>query len=377
MKLKPTARSCSAVLSGVAALVLFAALAGCGGGSKEASSSSDVDKAGLQQARSMVKEFSKRPTKIPNKTPIDKPVPTGKTITFLSAGTSTSNLEYGIIKQATDKFGWTLNQIANDGTPEKVKGAWDQIVRAEPDGVIYSATDRSVFNPELLAAAKKGIKVVACCTTDPPDESLTYVIGTPEQSADVGKLMAAWQIDQSDGKGHAVYVDLSAFKILGAVHKDYTDTMAKLCPACTAGTLDIPVTALGKDVPDRIVSYLRSHADVKYVALSVDGGLGAGLPAALKAAGLGDVSVIGEGPDENTLQYISSGQQKATITFPYYEEMFSLVDALARQFARVPLEKGVEIPNWIVTADTLPTDSEIFPVVADVAKQYYALWGVK
>ena len=100
MKLKPTARSRSAVFSGVAALVLFAALAGCGGGSKEASSSSDVDKAGLQQARSMVKEFSKRPTEIPNKTPIDKPVPTGKTITFLSAGTSTSNLEYGIIKQA-------------------------------------------------------------------------------------------------------------------------------------------------------------------------------------------------------------------------------------------------------------------------------------
>ena len=45
--------------------------------------------------------------------------------------------------------------------------------------------------------------------------------------------------------------------------------------------LDIPLTSLGKDAPDRIVSYLRSHPDVNYIALSVTDALGAGLPAAL------------------------------------------------------------------------------------------------
>jgi len=364
-------------IAGIAMLgALGMSLTACGNRASGDTSSQEVDQAGLTKAKDMVAEYTQRPTEIPNKTPIDKPIPQGKTITFISAGTSTSNLEFDIIKQATDKLGWTLNQIANDGTPEKVKAAWDQILRLKPDGVIYSATDRATFNPELLEAAKAGIKVVACCTTDPADEALTYVVGTPEQSAEVGKLMAAWQVSESEGKAHSVYVDLSAFKILGAVHNDYTQTMADLCPACESDTLDIPVTALGKDVPDRIVSYLRAHPDVKYVALSVDGALGAGLPAALKAAGLNDISVIGEGPDETTLQYISSGQQKATITFPYYEEMFSLVDALARQFAGVPLETGVQIPNWIVDANNLPTDSEIFPVVADGAEQYYTLWGV-
>lgn len=363
-------------LAAAAALAMSASLVGCSGEAKDATPTAAVDQAGLQQARDLVAEYTSRPTEIPNKAPIDKPIPQGKTITFISAGTSTSNLEYDIIKKATDKLGWNLNQIANDGTPEKVKSAWDQILRAKPDGVIYSATDRATFNPELVEAAKQGIKVVACCTTDPADDALTYVVGTPQQSAEVGKLMAAWQIDQSDGKAHTVYVDLSAFKILGAVHNDYVNTMTDLCPACATDTLDVPITALGKDVPDRIVSYLRSHPDVKYVALSVDGALGTGLPAALKAAGLSDISVIGEGPDETTLQYISSGQQKATVAFPYYEEMFSLVDALARQFAGVPVEQGVTIPNWIVNADNLPTDSEIFPVVADGDQQYYALWGV-
>lgn len=374
MHARTTHRRAMALLLGLC--VSMGALVGCGSSDGGSASTATVDKAGLEEARSELAAFSKRPTEIPNKTPIGAPIPTGKTVTFLSAGTSTSNLEYDIIKQATDALGWKLTSIANDGTPEKVKGAWTQILREKPDGVIYAATDRAVFNSELVKASALGIKTVACCTTDPADKDLSYVIGTPEQSANVGKALAVWMIDKSEGKGSSVYVDLSAFKILASVGDEYATTVADLCPACSTEKLDIPVTALGKDVPDRIVSYLRAHSDTKYVILSVDGALGSGLPAALKAAGLNDIKVIGEGPDETTLQYISSGQQDATVTFPYYEQMFSLVDALARQFAGVPLETDIDIPDWVVTADTLPSDSEIFPVVADVKEQYFALWGL-
>jgi ABC-type sugar transport system substrate-binding protein len=371
--INPKYRAVSAALG----LVLSAsALVACGSGDGGSGNDAKVDQAGLTKARDELAAFSKRPTEIPNKTPIEAQIPAGKKVTFLSAGTSTSNLEFDIIKQATDKLGWTLTQIANDGTPEKVKGAWAQILREKPDGVIYSATDRAVFNSELVEASKMGIKTVACCTTDPADDDLSYVIGTPEQSANVGRALAVWMISESEGKGSSVYVDLSAFKILASVGDEYESTLKELCPACSTEKLDLPVTALGKDVPDRIVSYLRAHPDTKYVVLSVDGALGSGLPAALKAAGLNDIKVIGEGPDETTLQYISSGQQEATVTFPYYEQMFSLVDALARQFAGVPLETGIDIPDWVVTADTLPSDSEIFPVVADVKEQYFKLWGL-
>jgi ABC-type sugar transport system substrate-binding protein len=369
-------RSLKAVAAAAGLAMLLAACAGTGEAAN--SGGSNVDQAGLAEASSIVTEYTQRPTEIPNDEPITAPIPKGKNITFLSCGTSTCNLEAEIIEEATNALGWTLTTISNDGTPEKVKAAWQQILRTKPDGVIYTATDRAIFEAELTEAAKMGIEVVACCTTDPADgEVLDFVIGTPEQTTNVGRVMAAWVTEHSQGEGDAVYVDLSAFKIIGAIRESFNSSMAELCSGCTTDKLDIPITALGKDVPDRIVSYLRSHPEVKYVVLSVDGALGAGLPAALKSAGLNDVEVIGEGPDENTLQYISSGQQTATAAFPYYEEMFSLVDALARKFAGVPMEAEVTVPDWIVTADNLPTAEKIFPLVTDVKEQYFTLWGVK
>lgn len=365
------------MVAAIAALA-FVLLSACGSGSSSDSAgegSGGVNEKGLAEATALVKKYSTRPTAIPNVEPITKPIPRGKTVTFLSCGTSTCNLEAEIIKQATDALGWKLTTIANDGTPEKVKAGWAQILREKPDGVLYTATDRAIFNDELIAASKMGIEVAACCTTDPEDSALDYVIGSPEQATVVGNLMAAWVIDDSKGTADSVYIDLSAFKILGTVREGYNKTMDDLCPACKYAQLDLPITSLGKDVPDRIVSYLRAHPKTKYVSFSTDG-ISAGVPAAIRAAGLKDIKLSGEGPDETTLQSIASGEREGTVTFPYYEEMFSMVDALARLFAGVPLEKDVKIPVWYVTADTMPDSNKIFPVVADVKEQYFKLWNV-
>lgn len=371
-----TSRRGRRAIVALAAVSALGLLAACGPSDAESSNGGNVDAAGLQQAREMVAKFSKQPTAIPNDEPITRPIPTGKNIVFLSCGTSTCNLEADIIKQATDALGWTLTSIPNDGTPEKIKAAWSQILRMKPDGVLYTATPVAAFKNELEQASQMGIEVAACCTPDEPDGDLDFVIGTPAQSERPGGLMAAYIVDRSGGQGNALFVNVSAFEIIQSIKKGFDQVMSQTCPTCKSDEIDIPITALGKDVPDRIVSFLRAHPDTKYVALSIDGALGAGLPAALKAAGLNDITVIGEGPDENTLQYIASGQQDATVTFPYYEEMYSMVDSLARLFAGVPAEKEIKVPDWIVTADTLPQSDAIFPVVADVKEQYQALWGL-
>ena len=367
------------LLTAAVLTVALGALTACGssaGGTANGGTTDKVDKTGIEKAQALYDSFLKRPTEIPNSTPIDKPIPKGKKITFIACGTPSCNLEAAIIKKAADKLGWTFSQIATDGTPEKTKAAWGQIVREKPDGVIYSATPRAGFEQELQQAKALGIHVTACCTTDPPGNGLDFVIGQPTQSTGVGQAMASWVITTSEGKANSVYVDLSAFPILAELYKGYSEVMDDLCAACKYDRLDIPITALGKDVTERIVGYLRSHTDTKYVALSVDGALGIGLPAALKAAGLNDIKVVGEGPDTTTLQYISSGQQQASVAFPYWEEMYAQVDALARIFAGTPPEAKTTVPTWVLTKDNLPTDKEIFPVVADMEEQYYKLWGV-
>ena len=54
-----------------------------------------------------------------------------------------------------------------------------------------------------------------------------------------------------------------AFEILAAVGTTFEQECKQYCPDCGYGKIDIPLTSLGKDAPDRIVSYLRSHPNVE------------------------------------------------------------------------------------------------------------------
>lgn len=357
-----------------AALLTALALGACGGGSEARSGGRSA--ALVNEAQDIVAKYTERPTEIGDHKPITKPIPTGKRLTFISCGSPACNLESDVIRSATDALGWTLDTINTDGTPEKVKAAWTQVVRDRPDGVLYTATPQAIFAKELEQAKANGTVVAACCTTDPATEDgIDFVIGTPEHNAELGEVMAAWVVAASEGEGNAVYFDIGAFPILTALYEAMEPELARLCPDCGLESVDIPLSALGKDVPDRIVSYLRSHPDVKYVVLSADNALAIGLPAALKAAGLDDVNVFGEGPDTTVLQYLANGDMDGTIMFPYYEEMFAMVDAVVRKIVGEPMVDAPP-PVWIINKDNLPASNELFPVVEDVQEQYFELWGV-
>jgi len=152
--------------------------------------------------------------------------------------------------------------------------------------------------------------------------------------------------------------------------------MKKYCSSCSVDSLDIPLTSLGKDAPDRIVSYLRSHPDVNYVVLSVTDALGSGLPAALKAAGLADkVTIVGQGGGPQNFADMRSDSIKALVPADLYSYDYLMLDALARHWAGVPLVDAGP-PYWLVKKDTAPEDtSKPFPVVEDYLAQWKALWG--
>ena len=83
-------------------------------------------------------------------------------------------------------------------------------------------------------------------------------------------------------------------------------------------------------------------------------GLTVGLPAALKAAGLRDVKIVGQGATPTNLQYMHSGDQAADVAFPYYEVMWSMVNAAAEHEAGVPVTPSVAPPLWVLTPSNAP-----------------------
>jgi ribose transport system substrate-binding protein len=371
-----TDRRATWVATAVSVVALSLVASACGTKSDAASSSSSVDTSGIAAAKATVAKAAVRPTTISVTTPIDKPIPAGKKITFVSCGVEACAVQGPILAQAAATLGWTVDQVATDGSPEKVQGAIEAAIRNGSDAVILNAADKDAYAKQIADAQKAGVQFVTCCSLATAGDGILYNTATDKQNGAIGDYLAAEVVSQGGGKANALYVNISAFQILAQVGKTFEDGMKKYCSSCSVDSIDIPLTSLGKDAPDRMVSYLRSHPKVNYVALSVSDALGAGLPAALKAAGLADkVTIVGQGGGSQNFADLKTGVIDALVPADLYSYDYLMIDALARHWAGVPLVDAGP-PYWLVKKDTVPADtSKAFPVVDGYEAQWKKLWG--
>ncbi|WP_326566693.1 substrate-binding domain-containing protein [Amycolatopsis rhabdoformis] len=359
----------------IVAVALLGLVSACGSGGTGASAGTSGAKADLAQAKQILAAASQRPTKIQVTAPVGKPVPTGKKIAFVSCGLPECVLQGEVIKKATDLLGWSLTTINTNGTPQGFQNAFDTILRQKPDGVIYNAIDKSVIRSQLGQLQAQGAITGACCQLDPAGDGITYVIDTPDDNSPKGKIDAAWAVVNGGDSASVLYANIPDFKILSSIKSGLQTNLKTLCPGCSFDSIDLPLTSLGKDAPNRMVSYLRSHPKTKYVVLA-DDAAGVGLPAALRAAGLTDVKVFGQAPYGASLGYLKNGTEAGAIPYDLYGDMWAIVDSMVRKFAGVPVPT-IHPPMWVVTKDNYPAEagSDLFPIVADYDKQYAALWG--
>jgi ribose transport system substrate-binding protein len=367
-------RSAVAVLVAVAAMMLAAA--GCGDDESGGSSSASAGAAQLDQAKQIVEKAETRPTQISQTKPIDKPIPPGKKITYISCGVEACAVQGSILSEGAAMLGWSVKTVNTDGSPERINNAFQSAIRDGADAVILNAADPNQIAKPLADAKKAGVEFVTCCSTAPPGTFL-HNTGTTEQGGRVGEVHAAKMIVDSGGEANVLFVNLSAFAILGEVGNVFKKTLDDLCPDCKHATIDIPLTALGKDVPDRIVSYLRSHPDVNYVFL-VEGALAPGVKPALQAAGLGDkVKISEQGGNEVIHQELSQGDPWLAITpAALYSYDYNMLDALARKWAGVAVDEDPLPDIWLMTSDAVPADGgAVIPLVEDYKAQWAKIWG--
>ncbi len=345
-------------------------------GSASASGLSAADQAGLAKAQTLVASAEQRPTAITDTVKVTKPIPAGQTIDFIPCGSVECTLEGNIVKQAAASVGWNTVILSNDGTPQGDKAAFAQAVRNKAAGVLYTAIPASTFASDLPALRANGTFLSTCCVTDAigPSTGIGYAIDVPAQVGPVGGTQAAWIAANSKDTADSVFINIPAFAILAAQATDYKSGMATYCPTCKVDELDIALSNLSS-APDTIVSYLRAHPSVDYVVASTDA-VTIGLPAALKAAGLSNVKIVGQGATPTNIQYLHSGQEAADVAFPYYEVMYAMVNAVIQDKAGMPVAASVAPPAWLLTPQNAPvTTSAVFPVVAGYQTQYEALWG--
>jgi ABC-type sugar transport system substrate-binding protein len=333
--------------------------------------------AGVAEALALAQKAATRPTSIGLTKPIGKPVPTGKKVVFISCGVQACETQGDIIKQGASDLGWSASTIGTDGSPEQLQNAFDTAMRQGADAIVLNAVNRASVAKQLEAAKQKGVAFVTSSSVDKTGDGILANVAGTQNSAKIGENLAAQIVAESKGKANTLYVNISAFQILQALGDQFKSSNAKYCSSCQYASLDIPITSLGKDAPDRIVSYLRSHPQVNYVVLSVSNALGAGLPAALRAAGLGDkVKLVGQSGDTQTFQDLQAKNFNSVVPYDYYTVDYLMLDALARHFAGAPAQEALP-PLWIVTPDNMPAEATkgMFPVVESYRDEFKKLWG--
>ncbi len=357
--------------------------AGCGGdddGGESGGSSGGgggASTAKLDEAQALVDRAYKRPTQITQTKPIDKPIPAGKKVTWISCGIEVCVFQGDLVKEGAGILGWDVEVIATDGTPEKIQNAMRSAIREGTDALMTTAIDKDALAGPLAEAKAKDIPVVTCCSLGEAGKDFLFNIGSPDQGAIIGEVLAAKAVAHSEGEANVLYANISAFQILASVRDAFEAKYSELCPDCEFATIDIPLAALGKDAPDRMVSYLRSHPDVNYLVLSEASALAPGLPAALQTAGLGPdkVTIIGEAGNGQVWQEIQQGRIEAVLPPALHSYDYGMLDALARHFAGVPVEK-TEPDLWLVDKNNIPnTTAPAFSPVEDYKAQWAELWG--
>ncbi|WP_060903108.1 sugar ABC transporter substrate-binding protein, partial [Streptomyces europaeiscabiei] len=343
----------------------------------DTSQAAGPDSPGLTAARAALKTYSERPASISVTQPVGKKIPKGKKIDFILCGVQSCKDLADFFTEAAEELGWKVKQIATQGTPESVQAAYEQALRDKPDAVVASGFPRAVYAKQLARLNDAEIPVIQSNADDLLGDGISLLKNGPDDVGVQGEMLASWVVSNSDAKANTVYFDLPAYTILKPVKDSFAAKYGKWCEGCGLDNVDVPITAVGKDMPDRVVSYLRSHPKVTHVVFSL-GLLNVGVPAALKTAGITGKHIVVNVGDAQNYQYIQSGLTDGAMALNSHETAWIQADALARHFTGQPMDvdQQAALPNMLVTKDNLPSADGDFPIVEDYQAQFKALWGL-
>jgi ribose transport system substrate-binding protein len=376
------------LLAAAGALLGLTLLSACGSGdsSSSAGGSTDSTSSGSSKAESQVKALEARPTSIGTYPKVKGKIPSNLTVAVMNTDQPAGDQFNKSTSEAMQAMGlnWKYVNVHQGVTPESIKAAWDNVVRTKPDAIIADGMSRTLVQSQCQELEKLNIPVFdAAVTDDNLGSCVKGIVYGASVWEGLGAGMADWMIADSGGDAHVVAISGNEFGILQSVATGIKNELTSQCPKCTYDQLDVQSADIGTAVPGQIEGYLRSHPDVKYVAATFDDLL-LGVPAALQAAGLTDVKLVGQNPHpDNQVEIANGGMEKAAISFGPENLAWTAVDAVARSFAGDSSYKTVDYDpegqrGWLLTGDNVnewggPPD-QLWPNTADYQKQFTSLW---
>ena len=375
-------------ITGIAvAAVAATVLAACSSSksSDGGSGSGGVDAAGLTQAKAIVSQFDTAPSKIPQSVPLPTKPPAGKTLAFLvQQGVASNALIGNAEKAAVQAIGWNFVEIPYDGSnPATLQAAFSIALAKHADVVNLTAIPTSLFGASTIAAYKSaGVPIVVGAEAPvPPAGDPVIQSGDadgPSTFQQAAKVVAAWFVADSGGKGKAVIESVPSLSVIPPWVDEFKSEVSTLCPKlCAVQVVNATLTQATSPGQNGtlLTSALRRNPSYKYLLFS-DATFASGINAALSSAGLTDVKVGGSDFQSEQAAALRSHTQAAWTGVSLQNLAYGNVDYALRAVEHAPLtSNNDQLPIELVTADNIGSQTT-FNQPADSLQQYLKIWQV-
>jgi ABC-type sugar transport system substrate-binding protein len=378
-----------AVVALASASVVLATAAACGGSSSgrtttpsgsNGSSSNDGASADVAAVTQALAPYEIQPTSIGITDKLST-LPTGKTVEYVECGLGPCKELGDDLVEPLKLLGINLKRVPAGSTPESYKAAFDQTVQDKPDAIITTAIDPETIKPELDQLDALHVPVIMSSASGKPRSAIKQIWLSDAALAVDGQLAADWLIRDGGGKNVKIaYITFPVLAFTTPQQKGIEDELSAHCQSCSVKPLASQPTDIGQAIPTKVVSYLQTHPDTKYV-LGAFGAALTGVGQAIQVAGIQGVKLFDAAGAQANLQAVQDGTQAGTIAASVDFQAWVLANGTADQITGTPVTTDdSKLPYYYVASKSnLTFDIKKFPYgpgPVNFQDQFKKLWGV-
>jgi ribose transport system substrate-binding protein len=364
-----------------------ASAAAASGGSQAASGGSPAAAGDTQVSSALkarVQALLANPTGVGRTTPLTHKPATDKFIVGIGNPISTSLVTGSGQAAGARLLGWKYKTIQEGTGPEDPEQALNLAIAMKPSGIIYYTSPRQSMAAGLAKAKAAGIPIVTSATPDanpPAAPIIAQYNDSAAQLAPIGVGLADYVAVNSNLSANVALVTLPVYSVLGAFDTSFQRELKATCARCTITQVPQQLTDLGTVTPTSVVNAIRRNPQINYVIVDC-GCAAAGVSSALRAAGLNNIVIGGEGPLTPSIKEMQQGKNEVWGALPLESMGFGLIDTFARYFNGQSLSPIVtEPPQWQLLTRTNITSAHFdsqdnYIGYADLSAAWAKLWDV-